>query len=62
MDVEHKGHLIDILIKMKEDLQSFNYYAGGNKLKDIRSVDLCHRETFLLLNSICVECMWQHMV
>jgi GMP reductase len=39
MYVEHKGHLIDTLIEMEQDLQSAISYAGGNKLKDIRTVD-----------------------
>jgi GMP reductase len=39
MYVEHKGRLIDTLIEMQQDLQSSISYAGGNKLKDIRTVD-----------------------
>jgi GMP reductase len=39
MYVEHKGLLIDTLIEMEQDLQSAISYAGGNKLKDIRTVD-----------------------
>ena len=39
MYVEHKGRLIDTLIEMEQDLQSSISYAGGNKLKDIRTVD-----------------------
>ncbi|MCM3117811.1 GMP reductase [Neobacillus sp. MER 74] len=39
MYVEHKGRLIDTLIEMEQDLQSAISYAGGNKLKDIRTVD-----------------------
>ncbi|MFL6557665.1 MAG: GMP reductase, partial [Bacillus sp. (in: firmicutes)] len=39
MHVEHKGHLIDTLIEMEQDLQSSISYAGGKKLKDIRTVD-----------------------
>lgn len=39
MYVEHKGPLIDTLIEMEQDLQSSISYAGGNKLKDIRTVD-----------------------
>ncbi|MBS4214448.1 MULTISPECIES: GMP reductase [Neobacillus] len=39
MYVEHKGKLIDTLIEMEQDLQSSISYAGGNKLKDIRTVD-----------------------
>ena len=39
MLVEHKGHLIDTLIEMEQDLQSSISYAGGNKLDAIRNVD-----------------------
>ncbi|WP_042355585.1 GMP reductase [Bacillus rubiinfantis] len=39
MYVEHKGPLIDTLIEMEQDLQSSISYAGGKKLKDIRTVD-----------------------
>lgn len=39
MYVEYKGPLIDTLIEMEQDLQSSISYAGGNKLKDIRTVD-----------------------
>ncbi|WP_066255886.1 GMP reductase [Neobacillus drentensis] len=39
MYVEYKGRLIDTLIEMEQDLQSAISYAGGNKLKDIRTVD-----------------------
>jgi GMP reductase len=39
MHVEHKGHIIDTLIEMEQDLQSSISYAGGKKLKDIRTVD-----------------------
>jgi len=33
MLVEHKGHLIDTLIEMEQDLQSSISYAGGKKLQ-----------------------------
>ncbi|MED3623488.1 GMP reductase [Neobacillus thermocopriae] len=39
MYVEYKGPIIDTLIEMEQDLQSSISYAGGNKLKDIRTVD-----------------------
>ncbi len=39
MFVEHKGSLADTLIEMEQDLQSAISYAGGNKLKAIRTVD-----------------------
>ncbi|MBL4950870.1 GMP reductase [Neobacillus sp. YIM B02564] len=39
MYVEYKGRLIDTLIEMEQDLQSSISYAGGRKLKDIRTVD-----------------------